>query len=753
MVLAACAAAAVLLAPAVVPAHAGARASSCKTSHLASTGGAFAIPDPGSTDAALGSSASGFVKTLAVGVNVTHPFDSDLQLVLVSPIGTAVTLAEANGTWGQDFKDTVFSDAANGSIISALPPFTGSFRPLEPLSAFVGAKAKGRWTLRVSDLRAGYAGHLDGWSLDLTTCAKVKKPSAAVGAAAVPPLPTGVPNGDVPAQGTTLIVTSAADSGAGSLRDAITTTNNAPGTYTIRFASSLAGATIHLASLLPPLQGGGVLIDGDVNGDGRPDVTVDGGGISEGDRGGISAFRIFSSDNRLHALALQGFTTGVFLAPARDDTDPTVPSHQTYARNVVSGLVITGISREGISLWPTLGYPECASSACGTHNQWTDDRFVGNTIRASQGAVEAILYETAGDAVQRWTIAGNDIRVDTGAFGINLAIGRGAGADGNSVSDALVAYNSLDATAAGPILTTAINATSGFSGGSSNTIENLQIVDNHVRFAAGATKARGITFTMSDGCSGTGPGTGVCSKSNVAKDIEVTGNSLQGQDEGGVLAAEPCCGTANQSTLGPLRIVNNVVGGTVPIAHLDPWGIEIGYPASNVTVDHNSVTQTTTDPGTAHAATLAGGGIAILGGLGSDHKTVQGITVTNNRVDTDLVGITIVGGGISDDPAAGDSVADTVTNVRLRGNVIGRRPTLVAHWDPAVKGISIIGGLGGTPPSSGHWRQSSGDRVTGVVLDHNRVAGAIDAYSLHADLGDNASGNTAAPPKKAKKAR
>src|SRR3979411_1481974 len=41
-----------------------------------------------------------------------------------------------------------------------------------------------------------------------------------------------------------------------SLREAISATNNDPGTYTIRFAPSLKGATITLNSQLPPLIGG-----------------------------------------------------------------------------------------------------------------------------------------------------------------------------------------------------------------------------------------------------------------------------------------------------------------------------------------------------------------------------------------------------------------------------------------------------------------------------------------------------------------
>ncbi len=41
----------------------------------------------------------------------------------------------------------------------------------------------------------------------------------------------------------------------------------------------MQGQTITLGSALPQLTGGGVTIDGDINGDGKPDVTLaDGSG-------------------------------------------------------------------------------------------------------------------------------------------------------------------------------------------------------------------------------------------------------------------------------------------------------------------------------------------------------------------------------------------------------------------------------------------------------------------------------------------
>jgi hypothetical protein len=74
-----------------------------------------------------------------------------------------------------------------------------------------------------------------------------------------------------PAQATTFTVTILDDSGAGSLRQAITDANSSSGADTIEFQSGLAG-TITLDSKLPAItDADGLTIDG-----GSADITVDG---------------------------------------------------------------------------------------------------------------------------------------------------------------------------------------------------------------------------------------------------------------------------------------------------------------------------------------------------------------------------------------------------------------------------------------------------------------------------------------------
>ena len=60
-----------------------------------------------------------------------------------------------------------------------------------------------------------------------------------------------------------------------SLREAVIADNNTPGVKSITFAPSLSGTTIVLTRSLA-LCGGHTTLNGDVNGDDTPDVTVDG---------------------------------------------------------------------------------------------------------------------------------------------------------------------------------------------------------------------------------------------------------------------------------------------------------------------------------------------------------------------------------------------------------------------------------------------------------------------------------------------
>ena len=106
------------------------------------------------------------VHLLRLKLSITHPFDGDLVAKLTSPAGTVVTLFSGIGSSGDNFTNTVFADDAAGLPPAGGAPYTGTFKPAQPLSVLNGQPLVGNWTLNVSDTAASDVGNLTAWSFD-----------------------------------------------------------------------------------------------------------------------------------------------------------------------------------------------------------------------------------------------------------------------------------------------------------------------------------------------------------------------------------------------------------------------------------------------------------------------------------------------------------------------------------------------------------------------------------------------------------
>lgn len=65
----------------------------------------------------------------SVTINISHTWVSELNLFLEGPNGQKLELSSGNGAGGDNYTNTVFTDAAASFITVGTPPFTGSFKP------------------------------------------------------------------------------------------------------------------------------------------------------------------------------------------------------------------------------------------------------------------------------------------------------------------------------------------------------------------------------------------------------------------------------------------------------------------------------------------------------------------------------------------------------------------------------------------------------------------------------------------------
>lgn len=116
-----------------------------------------------------------------LGVLINHSYRSDLRLFLTSPAGTTVSILPwtTNVQSGDNLNDLFDDEAAasitthNATVIDPLtptpPPYSHSFRPANPFTAFDGQDALGTWSLRICDAVSADTGNFRRADLFITS--------------------------------------------------------------------------------------------------------------------------------------------------------------------------------------------------------------------------------------------------------------------------------------------------------------------------------------------------------------------------------------------------------------------------------------------------------------------------------------------------------------------------------------------------------------------------------------------------------
>jgi subtilisin-like proprotein convertase family protein len=144
-----------------------------------------AIPDDGGATAldagaTLVPSSPASVVNLTLKLRIAHSFANDLRVEVIAPSGKTIAMKAENTSSGADFGTgattcagtmTRIDETAAARISSALPPFTGTFRPDGDLMAMMGENVGGDWRIRFTDQVAQDAGTVHCAILGITVIA------------------------------------------------------------------------------------------------------------------------------------------------------------------------------------------------------------------------------------------------------------------------------------------------------------------------------------------------------------------------------------------------------------------------------------------------------------------------------------------------------------------------------------------------------------------------------------------------------
>ena len=136
----------------------------------------FAIPENNSTgiisNIIIPATCAVATNVFSVNVNITHPYNGDLDITLIAPNGSQINLSDDNGGNGNNYAATFQTGGA--TLPTGNSTISGTFNPEQAFSELTGTAA-GTWSLRVSDDAANDIGTLTSWSITIVnaTCGTV----------------------------------------------------------------------------------------------------------------------------------------------------------------------------------------------------------------------------------------------------------------------------------------------------------------------------------------------------------------------------------------------------------------------------------------------------------------------------------------------------------------------------------------------------------------------------------------------------
>lgn len=211
-----------------------------------------------------------------------------------------------------------------------------------------------------------------------------------------------------------------------SLPEAIAASNNTSDYVTITFDPSLSGSTVYLTRDMPHITQGNVTINGDINEDGTPDITIDGTNAD------FCGFNVTGASNV-----------------------------------VIRGFKILNFPKHGIYIRPDTGEGN------------TDVRNIvvyQNDITATEGSISLMITGQSYSSISNVEISSNTLH-DSPGGAITIHAGMGENSNYNQISNVSIISNRID----NPSVTIDIFISPASSSNiSNNTVSNIAILGNHI---------------------------------------------------------------------------------------------------------------------------------------------------------------------------------------------------------------------------------------------------------------------------------
>jgi uncharacterized protein (TIGR03437 family) len=346
----------------------------------------------------------------------------------------------------------------------------------------------------------------------------------------------------------------------------------------IQFHPSLKGSTIVLTSMIVVTRDQ-VTINGDVDGDGVPDITLSGSGPTA-----YSAFTVQASNVVIAGFNVDSFKGRGILVQAetqqsgknivgvvvRNNSVTRCPtgilvtnfyqSNVTISDTRIVNNTLSGNSSSGISITAT-SYPGTTSASAAGNNAILNTTISGNTVRnGAQIGVSVGTTNNAGSAnnvISGLVVSGNTITGHTKNSSVLMGAGGPQGAQNNTLENVLISGNNIDGT---PVTIEIVGAAqetnppvpSGMSPDvRGNSVSGIRIVGNTLQHG-------GIQF---EGGMGASPASAYPSYQNDIHEALIEGNTISGSVANGIFLVAGSSYATNNSVYG-VKIINNVITGS-----------------------------------------------------------------------------------------------------------------------------------------------------------------------------------------------